>query len=825
MNIDEFAGRFDRVKKKGNGYHVCCPVHDDKEQSLSIDHGKNGGIVLKCFAGCDTKAILDAVDCAWSDILPDDGWRAKDTDWHKGRGAAGGNGAGASPSKKAPKDSAPVEKVIDETYDYVDADGYLVFQVVRYKPKTFRQRVRNGNGEWTYSTAGITKPLYRLPLVLEAVKNGETVFYCEGEKDVHALEALGFVATTHCGGAAAWGKNPQYIEALKDARLVVLPDNDLPGRQLAIQIRKDLPQSKVIYLPGLPDKGDVSDWIKGGGTAADLKALLDAAMSGAGAGGTDVDALKSAHFRCLGFNGGHFYFLPAASKQVRQFTAPELSQKAHLYTMAPREYWEFSPEYGDCEGRNGRDYSAIAEVLINRCIAAGIYSNDLRRGMGAWIDRDRTVLHMGNVLSVDGVHTDLIDIDSRYVYEARGGASIVEGKPISDEYAERFAHICAMPAWEDPIYGVLLGGWVSLAPICGTLKWRPHIWVNGPAGCGKSYIATNIVGRTLAGVIRQFASSTTEAGIRQKLASDSLPVLFDEAEGDTRGSRENINRILELMRHSSSDSDALITKGSAGGVATDFAIRSMFCMSSIAHGIHRRADESRTTILRLTDPGRSVRAREAFTSLAESIFDLISGDFSAGFVARACANAKVTRANADTFAEVLSGMDGGRRYGDQIGTLLAGYVSLLPPHIWTKSDAEAMVRQLNLDALNAPEMARGKDEEQCLAFLLQQQIRVDDGVKTATLTVGECIELVATNSHTYTNHHKALMRIGIIVEHDKVCVSNTHNGLSRLFQSSPYGEQWATYLRRLPESDASKATKRFAGCSTRYVALHISHFL
>jgi hypothetical protein len=240
-------------------------------------------------------------------------------------------------------------------------------------------------------------------------------------------------------------------------------------------------------------------------------------------------------------------------------------------------------------------------------------------------------------------------------------------------------------------------------------------------------------------------------------------------------------------------------------------------MSSIAHGIHRRADESRTTILRLTDPGRSVRAREAFTSLAESIFDLIGGDFSAGFVARACANAKVTRANADTFAEVLSSMDGGRRYGDQIGTLLAGYVSLLPPHIWTKSDAEAM--------LNAPEMARGKDEEQCLAFLLQQQIRVDDGVKTATLTIGECIELVATNSHTYTNHHKALMRVGIIVEHDMVCVSNTHNGLSRLFHSSPYGEQWATYLRRLPESDASKATKRFAGCSTRYVALHISHFL
>lgn len=812
MNIDEFAGRFSRVKKKGTGYHVCCPVHDDKEQSLSIDHGKNGGIVLKCFAGCDTKAILDAVDCDWSDILPEqmgDSWK----DNKRGAAAVGG-------AKKVVKDTPPTEKVIEATYDYVDADGYLVFQVVRYRPKTFRQRVRNGNGEWVYSTAGITKPLYRLPLVIEAVANGETVFYCEGEKDVHALESLGFVATTHCGGAAAWAKNPQYIEALKNARLVVLPDNDLPGRQLAVAIRKDLPHAKVLHLPGLPDKGDVSDWIASGGTAEQLTQLVEA-----------LDAkkdspieTKSAHFRCLGFNGGHFYFLPAASKQVRVFTAPELSQKAHLYTMAPRDYWEMSEEYIDCQNRHGRDYSAIAEVLINKCLAAGIYSNDLRRGMGAWIDRDRTVLHMGNVLSVDGVHTDLIDIDSRYVYEARGGASIVEGKPITDEQAQRFADICAMPAWEDSIYGVLLAGWIACAPICGTLKWRPHIWINGPAGCGKSYIATNLVGRTLAGVLRQFASSTTEAGIRQKLASDSLPVLFDEAEGDTKGSRENINRILELMRHSSSDSDALITKGSAGGIATDFAIRSMFCMASIAHGIHRRADESRTTILRLTDPGRSRMAQERFTQLAEAIFDLISGDFTAGFVARSCERAKATRRNAETFAEVLSNTEGGRRYGDQIGTMLAGYVSLLPAHEWSKDDAAAMVANLNLDALNAPEMARGKDEEQCLAFLLQQPIRVDDGVKVSNLTIGECIELVADKPNSYTNQHKALNRIGIIVEHSRVLISNTHNGLTKIFNNSPYGEQWAVYLRRLPDSKASASTRRFAGCSTRYVSIGLSHF-
>lgn len=794
MQIEEFISRFARVKKNGSGYQACCPSHDDQQQSLSISPGNKGGIVLKCFAGCDTKDILGEVGCTFADIQPPK----------------------VEPLKKQKT------LTIDKVYQYQNEDGYPVFEVVRYKPKTFRQRTMK-DGQVVYNTEGIVKPLYRLPELLQAIEAQRPIFYCEGEKDVETLRAHGLDATTHCGGAAAWASSPQYVEVLKRAKhLYILPDNDKAGNELAYAIRKDLPHAEIIRLKGLPDKGDATDWFNNGGNAELLLKEADDIRNRGKA-----PAAEHGYFKCLGYNGDYFYFLPSGTKQVKSLTAPELAQRAHLYTLAPREHFEDDTFYGGLDtARGGRDFCAVADLLMRQCMERGIYTNDLRRGMGAWIDDGKTVLHMGSSLSVDGAPCGLLDIKSRYVYEARAGSVTLGSSAISDDEAEEFVSLCLMPYWEDDIYGRLLAGWMACAPICGTLKWRPHIWINGPAGCGKSYIATNIVGRVLSGVIRQFASSTTEAGIRQKLASDSLPVLFDEAEGDTRGSRENISRILELMRHSSSDSDALITKGSSGGISTDFAIRSMFCMASIAHGINRRADESRTTILRLADPSKRQNAREAFEELADTIYRILTPDFASGFVARSCANAKVIRANAETLAKVLGETEGGRRYGDQVGTMLAGYYSLSYPGEITANDARILVDRVNLSALASPDMDKGKDEEQCLRHLLEHQVRVD-GVSVQasyTDTVGNLIAYCVRQKTTQLQHD-TLERIGIRVDHDMgVMVSNTHKGLAHIYQNSAFCGQWGTYLKRMDGVTSGKAAAKFAGSPSRYVILPFTYF-
>jgi hypothetical protein len=119
-------------------------------------------------------------------------------------------------------------KIVAE-YDYVDADGRLLYQVVRLDPKDFRQRRPDpdGRGGWIWNLKGVQRVLNRLPELLKAVKNKEPVAVVEGEKDADNLASIGIVATTNAGGAGKWTK--QYSEALAGTDVIVLADNDEAG--------------------------------------------------------------------------------------------------------------------------------------------------------------------------------------------------------------------------------------------------------------------------------------------------------------------------------------------------------------------------------------------------------------------------------------------------------------------------------------------------------------------------------------------------------------------------------------------------------------------
>ncbi|HWI63119.1 MAG TPA: toprim domain-containing protein, partial [Symbiobacteriaceae bacterium] len=121
---------------------------------------------------------------------------------------------------------------------------------------------------------------YRLPDLIAAVRNGgDAVFLVEGEKDADALWRLGVPATTNLGGAGKWGQaETQALQALPGRpTYVILPDNDLAGARHAAEVRFQLRQARldarVVELPGLPPKGDVSDWLGMGHTAQQLRAL------------------------------------------------------------------------------------------------------------------------------------------------------------------------------------------------------------------------------------------------------------------------------------------------------------------------------------------------------------------------------------------------------------------------------------------------------------------------------------------------------------------------------------------------------------------------
>ncbi|MDQ3203376.1 MAG: hypothetical protein M3Q94_14645, partial [Pseudomonadota bacterium] len=168
----------------------------------------------------------------------------------------------------------PVKQVEVAQYSYADENGVLLFQVVRFEPKDFRQRCPVGD-RWSWSVKGVRKVPYRLPELLAAPE--ATVYIVEGEKDVNRLMDMGLLATCNAGGAGKW--SAELSEFFRGRRVVILPDNDEPGRKHAVKVSAALSSVgalvRVIYLPGLPEKGDISDWLGAGGTVEKLEALLE----------------------------------------------------------------------------------------------------------------------------------------------------------------------------------------------------------------------------------------------------------------------------------------------------------------------------------------------------------------------------------------------------------------------------------------------------------------------------------------------------------------------------------------------------------------------
>ncbi|MDR4467078.1 MAG: AAA family ATPase [Nitrospira sp.] len=163
------------------------------------------------------------------------------------------------------------------TYDYTDEDGTLLFQVVRYNPKDFRQRRPDGRGGWIDKLNGTRRVLYRLPDILRA----DHVLVVEGERDVDTAYRLGlplgWAATCSPMGAEKW--RTEYTDSLLKKHVVVLPDADEPGRRHGAQVVTSLHgKAASINVLSLPEGfKDLSEWA-GGKTSGDLATLLEEAQ-------------------------------------------------------------------------------------------------------------------------------------------------------------------------------------------------------------------------------------------------------------------------------------------------------------------------------------------------------------------------------------------------------------------------------------------------------------------------------------------------------------------------------------------------------------------
>ena len=742
-----------------------------------------------------------------------------------------------------PKPSIPIKNA-EAVYHY--SEDFVVARVPDAKTgKSFRQLWFDGN-KWVYKLPdhykkANSKPLYNLGKI-RATKGW--VLVTEGEKACEAAAKLfpSFACTTWSGGCKGHGKTD--FSPLKGRKIALWPDADEEG-QAAMQavadklLRLGADKVRIVTPPEEAPKGwDIADAEWSPDEAVDYirhnyiefnqpqspepKPLIEEPEEH-----QPRQLEVGSHFTCLGYSDDFYFYQPHGTGQVTR-----LSRASHngtnLVALAPLSFWEsWAPD-----GKGGVKWLSATSMLFELGQEAGFYDPEDVRGRGAWWDNGRTVLHLGDRIIADNKAHPVNELfESDYIYERLGKLKAYGSTPpLNDQGAFEILDVAQQFLWENPTSGLLLAGWATLAPICGALQWRPHIWLTAAAGSGKSAILDRFIGPLIADMGQFVVGNTTEAGIRQSLRSDAMPVIFDEAESNEKNDQLRMQNILALARIASSESQAKTIKGSSTGEANRFHVRSMFMMSSISTHLKQGADRSRFAQLTLCNPStipNSEKRAEHWERLDRSLDKFITPEIGRALIHRTINLIPVIRESAKVFIRAFADESGSQRQGDQYGTLLAGMWSLQSSDVVSPEQAIQIIQDNNFESY--AEQTEISDEEKCIQHILQHQMRVEGDGKTVTRSVGELVEVASLSTSDFdfdTGHAvKLLGRNGLRVDHQQrlLYVSNTAKGLATILQDTPWSSSWPTMLKRLPEAASTgKKTIAFAGpLKTKAVQLKI----
>jgi len=510
------------------------------------------------------------------------------------------------------------------------------------------------------------------------------------------------------------------------------------------------------------------------------------------------DVSPDIFYKLLGYNGETFLVWSVRAKQVIELTAKELSIHANLMRFASKTYWE--KEYPN---KSATDWEGITSEIIELSYAIGVFNPLNIRGRGVWLDEGRTVLHLGQVLVVDDVRYEIGGFDTNYIYEAHPTLDLYQSdKVATTSEAKQFLAICQSLKWERPINAYLFAGWCMIAPICGALQWRPHIWLTGEQGSGKTWVMDNVARRMTGDIALYTQGNTTEAGLRQSLQRDARPVLLDEAEGRDSFAERKVKGILELARQASSESGGQIVKGTSGGKAQVYSIQSCFMFASISIGIEETADASRISVLSLVKANGASKAEDLsnFKELEERVSKTLTPEYAMKLRGRAIKLLTIIRHNATIFADAIAlHLPGGRRTGDQLGTLLAGAYALHRNNQLTLKEAEAWILKRDWSE-HTPEDCE-KDERLLLKHLMETPLRFD-GINE--LSIGELIERYCSDETTTVmeNIKLTLRRIGMDIDLEKevVCISCNHSAIKKILNNTRWHSNWGRILERIPKT-------------------------
>ena len=520
---------------------------------------------------------------------------------------------------------------------------------------------------------------------------------------------------------------------------------------------------------------------------------------------------RDTFFRCLGYDKESFYLFQNEKRQIMEMKRGDFSESG-LLALAPKTFWlSFFPN-----SKGNYDRSEAVDWIFRRCYSAGVFRPDAVRGLGAWVGAGRLIYHFGSHLQVNGDACDVTDIESKYTYELTKRITLCTEKRLTSAEGQKLLDTAMMFRWTRPASAPLLCGWLALSRLCGSLRWRPHVWITGESGSGKSTIMDRFI-FTLIGHSCVFAQgNSTEAGIRQQLATDALPVLFDESEQNNEREHNRVQNILALIRQASSQSGAVTYKGTVSGKSLNFDIRSMFMLSSVQVNMLMQADRERITVLALKSK-RQENAADQWKKLESSLIDIgLDETIGDRLFNRSLHILPTILKNVETFRIEAARFFGTVREGDQYGTMLAGCWSLCNDVEATAADAKAMLESLDWDEHT---VAKDSNEsEKTLATILERKVRTNLG----ELTLYEVINTAKNGMQQDLSQVDAkaiLERHGMRIIENGVVISNNSNAITEMLKGSQYQADWRGQILRIDGINKYDKTVRINGVPTKCIIL------
>lgn len=530
----------------------------------------------------------------------------------------------------------------------------------------------------------------------------------------------------------------------------------------------------------------------------------------------------TAQYQVLGYDEGHVFVLPAEAPQVMDIPIYALG-KASLPGVAPLQYWQ-----ANYPGSQGVDWPAASNAVIRTAYSRGVYDPGKVRGRGAWHDEGRVVLHLGDRLLVDGEPCSVRGFKSRYFYTVRPALEFGDAKPLSDTEARKFPEFCAMLSWHRPVSALYLSGWCIVAQICGALSYRPHLFLTGAGGSGKSWAQENVLNHMIGDIGLFLAASTTEPGIRRELKWDARPVIIDEFEGLDAKGVERVKAIYQLMRYATTETGAKIVMGKTGGGTESFRPRFSGVTSGIGKLLTDYADTTRHSVCSMKIVQGGAERERRFTEIKAAHRSLLTPQYVAGMQARIVRLIPTIRANAETFASAGASVFGARRVGDQIGTLAAGRYACESTHrISMKAAMEWWGRQ-ELD--EEREQIADTDGPLCFARIMEHRLRVD-AVRGGQVerSIGELAAILrgADDAAVSTDTADAtLKRSGIFVKDEGgvryAFISNTHSEIAAILRGTPWPLNWRDRLRTIPGTVLSGSSLRYGVTVSKAVGVPLT---